>query len=261
MQPAANNLHLWQRQFLETRRHTTPRPMLDVAAHLLFYVTEPATLHGLALEHLLTKFEADRTDLGFSSVHDETYTPQADCRASADVPTVQSFAFPNLDPGVQVVWRSPGGVCMDVPRDPLVKNIRPMMLEVLGMQAKLAHRLEYGGQVFGMVCIDQVDHRRAWREGEQAYLHQFLQEVLSPILAASRELQKQPTPLPSDISLTKAERQVLTLLESGLTSKEIARHLGKSPNTIDNQLSTLRQKLGVRNKVELLRVWAQLERA
>lgn len=256
MELSAHNLHLWQRQFLDERREGTPRSVLDVAAHLLFYLTEPDMLHRLALEHLLTYFGADRADLEFSAVWDEYYAPHVDLRASADIPSVQRVPFPNRDPGVQAAWHSPQGLTLDVLYDPRVKDMRPFMLEVLGMRAKLVHRLEHGGQVFGLVCIDQVEGRRHWQDQEQAYLHQFLEKVLSPVLAASLSLQHASTR--QTVSLTRAERELLALLESGLTSKEIARRLGKSPNTVDNQFSTLRQKFGARNKVELLAAWGRL---
>ncbi len=254
MELTIQNLPLWQRQFLDAGRQTTPRPMLDVAAHLLFYLSEPETLHQLALEHLLQHFGADRTDLGFSTAQEDTYAPQHDCRVSTDIPTVRKVAFPNHDPGVQVVWQSPQGVVLDVNCDPIVKNIRPYMLEVLGMHAKLAHRLEYGGQVFGMVCVDQVAGPRHWQEAERLYLHEFLRLVLSPLLVAGQSLQDCDLTV---VELTPVERQLLELLGLGLTTKEMAQRLNKSPNTVENQLATLRHKFKVRNKIELLRAWTR----
>ncbi|WP_291424762.1 helix-turn-helix transcriptional regulator [Deinococcus sp.] len=257
MELTLHNLPAWQRQFLDARRSVTPRPMLDVAAHLLFYLSEPATLHVLALEHLLVRLHADRADLGFSSSQAETYTPQAEFRVSRDIPSVQQVSFPNRDPGVQIVWNSPQGVSLNVRCDPVVRNLRPFMQGVLGTQSKLAHRLEHHSEVFGMLCLDQIVSPRQWHNAESQYVDQFLGEVLSPLLFASHRLQvQQAVDIPS---LTPAEKQILSLFELGLTSKEIAQRLHKSPNTVDNQLSGLRHKLGLRNRVELLRVWEALK--
>ena len=41
-----------------------------------------------------------------------------------------------------------------------------------------------------------------------------------------------------------------------MSYKEIARELHKSPNTVDNQLRKIREKLGVRNQIELIRACA-----
>ena len=250
MELSVHNLPAWQRHFLEQRRGTLPRPLLDTAAHLLLYLDDAGVLHELALEHLLQHYGAGRADLGFGSPAAETYAPLRDCRASADIPTVQRHPFPNHDPGVQVVWRAPQGVTLDVRRDPLLTRLRPNMLGTLGLQSKLAHRLEGGGQVFGLLCIDQVGEERRWREAETSYLHQFAAEVLSPLLLASQQLAPAPA-----TKFSAAEREALSLLALGLTSKEIARRLGKSPNTVENQLSALRRRTGARNRVELLRIW------
>jgi DNA-binding CsgD family transcriptional regulator len=51
------------------------------------------------------------------------------------------------------------------------------------------------------------------------------------------------------------------LAAQGLSYKEIAAKLNKSPNTVDNQLGRLRQKLGVRNQVALIRACADLPQA
>jgi DNA-binding CsgD family transcriptional regulator len=51
--------------------------------------------------------------------------------------------------------------------------------------------------------------------------------------------------------LSNAEIRVVRLAACGLSYKEVARRLGKSPNTVDNQLRSARAKLNVRNQVEL----------
>jgi DNA-binding NarL/FixJ family response regulator len=50
--------------------------------------------------------------------------------------------------------------------------------------------------------------------------------------------------------LSEREREVLTLMASGATNKEIARRLYLSPHTVKEHTSALYRKLGVRNRAE-----------
>lgn len=60
---------------------------------------------------------------------------------------------------------------------------------------------------------------------------------------------------PTDLyhSLTQREREVLTLVAQGLTTQEIADLLFLSPNTVHRHRTSLMQKLGLHNRLELLR--------
>ncbi|MBI4421277.1 MAG: response regulator transcription factor [Gemmatimonadetes bacterium] len=58
--------------------------------------------------------------------------------------------------------------------------------------------------------------------------------------------------------LSPREREVLHLTVEGLTSKEIATRLGISPRTAEAHRAHLMHKLGVRNRVELIRYAAEL---
>jgi ATP/maltotriose-dependent transcriptional regulator MalT len=50
--------------------------------------------------------------------------------------------------------------------------------------------------------------------------------------------------------LSDREREVLTLMASGATNKEIAKRLYLSPHTVKEHTSALYRKLGVRNRAE-----------
>ncbi len=52
--------------------------------------------------------------------------------------------------------------------------------------------------------------------------------------------------------LTKRERDVLTLIGYGLSSKEIAERLHRSIKTVNTHRSALGRKLGASNRVELV---------
>lgn len=54
------------------------------------------------------------------------------------------------------------------------------------------------------------------------------------------------------ISLTQREREVVSLMGRGMTSKEIARQLQRSPRTIEDVRSRLLKRFAVKNATELL---------
>jgi DNA-binding CsgD family transcriptional regulator len=238
-----------RRRLLDERRDA-PASMLDCAAHMLLYADDPATAQRIGLRHLLERFDATRIDLGFASPGGDAYVASSFVRREdCDAPSPVGVTLPNRDRGIQVVWRSDRPVYLDIARDPLLARMRHVIRDRFHTKAKLARRLEYEGELFGIVCVDQTVERRVWSEADHAYLDRFVQEFLSPVLYESREL---ATPLPTGL-LTEIEKAVVRLAVEGLTYKEIARRLGKSPNTVDNQLRRIRAKLGVHNQVELVR--------
>ena len=100
-----------------------------------------------------------------------------------------------------------------------------------------------------IICVDDTEEARRWEDRDHAYLNRFVNSFLAPILYECRAMQTQAAIGP----LTDAEKAVVRLASIGLTYKQIARRLGKSPNTVDNQLRRIRAKLGVHNQVELVR--------
>jgi len=60
--------------------------------------------------------------------------------------------------------------------------------------------------------------------------------------------------------LTPRENEVLKLVASGWTSKEIATHLQISPKTVENHRAWVMLRMGARNVAELVRIAMQLER-
>lgn len=61
-----------------------------------------------------------------------------------------------------------------------------------------------------------------------------------------------PTYVPADESLplSPAELRVLRLLAYGLTNKEIAREIGRSYETVRNQIMAIGRKLGTTNRTQ-----------
>ena len=60
--------------------------------------------------------------------------------------------------------------------------------------------------------------------------------------------------LGGNASLTRRELEVVGLIVEGLSCREAAKRLSRSPRTIENHLRSVYQKLHVRNRVELVRV-------
>jgi DNA-binding CsgD family transcriptional regulator len=238
---------------LDAQRGLVPSAMLDCGAHMLLYLAEPQTMMRIGLSHLLERFAATRTDVGFGSSCDPNYQAvAAQRREDCDVPDALGVAWPNQHHVLQSVWRSATPVYLDV-HDAFVGSLRPA-LQRLRVRAKIARRLECGGRSFGIVCVDQTEERRRWAQDDQIYLDQFALGFLAPLMAASRSGKAR-------CRLTAAEQAVVRLAVQGLSYKEIAATLNKSPNTVDNQLSQVRRKFGVRNQVELVRACASLSEA
>ena len=57
---------------------------------------------------------------------------------------------------------------------------------------------------------------------------------------------------PQNVTLSSRERDVLGLMNQGLTSKQIAAHLGLSPRTIDDVRGRLIKRFGVKRAADLL---------
>ena len=53
-----------------------------------------------------------------------------------------------------------------------------------------------------------------------------------------------------EIGLTERESEILSLLSTGMTNRELGVHLYVSENTIKTQLRSLYGKLGVRNRAQ-----------
>lgn len=61
-------------------------------------------------------------------------------------------------------------------------------------------------------------------------------------------------------SITDRQREVLDLVVQHWTSKEIARELNISPNTVDQRINAVRAKLGARDRAETARIYSELTR-
>jgi DNA-binding CsgD family transcriptional regulator len=65
----------------------------------------------------------------------------------------------------------------------------------------------------------------------------------------------------ANTALTAREAEILDFIASGLTSKQIARHLNISPYTVNTHRDNLRRKLGAHNGAQLASCRATLQMA
>lgn len=80
----------------------------------------------------------------------------------------------------------------------------------------------------------------------------YLEPALAHLLVAEYQ-RRRPIPEETDAALTDREESVLRLIASGKTGREIAEQLVISPHTVERHRSNLLAKLGVHNKVQLIR--------
>ncbi len=59
-------------------------------------------------------------------------------------------------------------------------------------------------------------------------------------------------------SITPRQRAVMDLVIEHRTSKEIARELGIAPNTVDQRINAVRNRLGARDRAETARLYSNL---
>lgn len=113
-----------------------------------------------------------------------------------------------------------------------------------------------------LILITGRDDRSTMREGMASGADDFLtkpflaQELIQAIEGRMRRLSP-PNPSPEceapDLGklLTEREREVLTLIGQGLVTKQIARGLGVSPNTVSVHRANIMRKLDLHNAAAL----------
>lgn len=87
---------------------------------------------------------------------------------------------------------------------------------------------------------------------------QMAERILSTLGASRRQKVRSPLDRLSD-----RERHVLTLMGQGVTTREIAEKMGLSVKTVESHYAHIKEKLGVRNGRELMRVavtWVESDR-
>ena len=152
------------------------------------------------------------------------------------------------------------------------RGVDVTMLDTYGELGTLAERVRSLGadSSNGAIVVFSFSDRpqavrRAMRAGAQGFISKAVprQKIIDGIKAAARgdrvvltqrsqhaqidEALRWPG---REIGLTERESELLSLLSTGMTNRELGSHLYVSENTIKTQLRSLYAKLGVRNRAQ-----------
>jgi len=244
-----NSLKTLRKTILQ-RDKSVPREQLDAAAHMLLYLDEPQRVLEIALNYLVDKTNVCRGDAGLANVSDTIYTAQASYESQDRyVPSMLGVSLPNQHKLIQNLWHQH----KDMIAIENVKHFAGMgalndVLLPLNTQSILATKLNYQDENLGLICLDYTVEQHRWEGKEKEVFYSFTQNYLSPILYYSKRKKAKESPNP----LSEAELEAVRLAAKGLSYKAIAKSLGKSNRTIDNQLRSARAKLDAKNQIELI---------
>jgi DNA-binding CsgD family transcriptional regulator len=242
------------------------RESRGVAAEMLLYLDDPAACWTVCTSWLLSQTGADRVDGGFARAADPVYTPRIERRRDdIELPSVLGARFHTGEEAIRTVWGAERAIVFHNAQDDrrISAPMRSALLSV-GTRSKIAIAVRDRGRDVGLVCVDS--HRAfAWSADDCEHADHLAREVMGPILGAAQELAQGPSNAPSSLpsrtclpGLTPAETRVAELVLAGCSYKEIARKLDRSCSTIDHQLRSMRQKLGVNSTAKLMRELSQI---
>jgi len=144
------------------------------------------------------------------------------------------------------------------------ERLRASLLS-LGSRSIIATSLRDHGAPVGLTCADWMERQVDANDTRCARLQDLSDNVLGPIISAASSLNENTPGGDAALAgeaqrmlcdLTPAERRVALLAATGMSYKEIARRLNRSFSTIDHQLRSVREKLGVRSACQLVRMLA-----
>lgn len=228
----------------------------ELAARLLLQLDDPANCWQLSADWIRDAFDVERVDAGTGSPNALTYLPaRAESRSKKmEVRSLRGVRISNSDPAVTRLWNSSKPIVFpDISQERLFRSDLRNSLLAVGTRSKIAVALQHQGHRFGLLCIDHIERSCEWHSEQYTRFDSLAREVLSPILLAAARLSAQAeSDWSSTHRLTPAEVRVARLAASGLSYKAIARSLNRSFSTVDHQLRSIREKLGVRTNGQLI---------
>jgi len=253
------------------------RPGRELAAQLLLYLDDSHACWRITTEWLRDTLDADRVDGGFGGFvgaggRARHYVAIAETRRSSNpLPSVLGLEFDAFEPGMRAVWGEPAVTAIgDVSQERSFTSGMRSALREVGTAAKLALPVRDGARPVGILCADWHRESPRWDAELCNRVAMLAQVALGPLLAASARLDLDRKPEPHEAApcalqpreagprelavLTPAEFRVAQLVAMGLSYKEVARQIERSLSTVDHQLRSIRDKLGVRSTARLVHV-------
>lgn len=170
----------------------------------------------------------------------------ADCTTVAEGTAAVLREKPAL---VVVDWRLPDGRGFDVVRQaaPKLPRTRWLMLSSNEQGHLVREAVSLGVHGFVMKRADTATLREGVRRvlaGETYYCPTSARLLVDRLVGESQA---------TGTALTTREREVLRGFAEGVSTKELASRLGMNVRTLQNHLSALKEKLGLREPAELVR--------
>jgi DNA-binding CsgD family transcriptional regulator len=256
-------------------------PARDLAAHMLLRLDDLPACWTIATNWLRAELGCHRVDAGFGEPQARKYFPSyAEAKdANYDVPTLGGSAVDNFDPIMQAMWLSPRPVVFaDLKQDRRLLMRLRQRLSKARTKTKIGGALRTGHGSYGLICADWTEHFAPSDSNIYDRFEQTVADVLSPIIAVAKAIEDKSAERQygsagqrardaangfsygvSVATLTSAEIEIAKLVARGLSYKEIARIRGRSFSTIDHQLRSIRQKIGVASTSNLVSLLAKID--
>lgn len=250
----------------------------DLAAHMLLHLDDLPACWSIATEWLRAELGCQRVDTGFGRREAREYFPGfAQAKdPSYDVPSFGGSAVDNRDIAMQAMWRDHRPVIFaDIKQDSRFTMRLRKRMSGAQTKSKFGWSLRTASGSYGLICADWTEHFAPWESGLYDCFEQTVAEVLSPVIAVAKDIADWTGSGPRGTStprlvmgnpattapagLTRSEIEVAMLVAQGMSYKQIARMRDRSPSTIDHQLRSIRQKLGVTSTSALISMLARAD--
>ena len=236
-------------------------PARDLAAHMLLHLDQLPSCWSIATNWLRAELGCHRVDTGFGVRQAKDYFPGfAQARhLDYDVPSFGGTAVDNRDAAMQAMWQvSHPLIFADIKQDSRISLSLRQRLSGSRTKSKFAWALRNEMGSYGLICADWTEHLAPWESGLYDCFEQTVADVLCPIIAVAKDINDRSVALPLAM-LTTSEIEVAKLVAKGMSYKEIARVRNRSFSTIDHQLRSIRQKMGVSTTSALVSHLAHIE--
>jgi two-component system NarL family response regulator len=166
---------------------------------------------------------------------------QAVAQALALVPDIvlMDISMPEMD-GIDATRR----IIAELP------DVKIVILTVAGEDKSVFEAVKAGAQGYLLKNVDPralVETLRSVFQGGGAVSRRMAGKILAEF---SRQAQAADAAVQPTACLTEREREVLGMVASGTTNKEMAAALGISPSTVKNHLQNILDKLHLENRVQ-----------